>query len=126
MRLSARAGFALLAFVERLADKTDLKDPDLREALDELRTGKIHARHLKRRPGRPHLGRLRINKARFDELPSVVSLSQAARVLGISYETLRRWSLQTEGFPTFENKPYNALSLRRKELAVFLSRTGRT
>lgn len=125
MRLSDRAAFAVLKFIENVADSDDLNDPNLMNAVGELRANKIHARHLRRRPGRPRKGRLQISKKRFDELPSLVSLSEASRILGISYETLRRWSKQPNGFPTTNRGRYNCLYVERQDLKDFLIATER-
>lgn len=125
MRITARAAFAALEFIERLAGSKDLRDPDLRDALRELRAGKIHARHLTRRPGRPHKGRIQVSRERFEELPKWVSLSEAARILGVSYETLRRWAKQPPGFPAERRGRYRALSVQRHHLKEYLASTDR-
>lgn len=55
-------------------------------------------RSYRRRRGMPWFGRINISEARLDELPDTGSGSRFARILGISYSTLRNW-IQLEGLP---------------------------
>lgn len=72
--------------------------------------------------GRPVGGVLKVALSRVQAMPAVGTMSEVAKQLGVSYPTVRMWSL-VGGLPFFRDG--SVFVVNRDELETWLRRTGR-
>jgi len=123
MRISARSANALFELLNDMKRQGVPMSRDMQDAFRELKKSEWYSKRIQRRSGRPRHGQMSIRRARISELPDMVYMSDAARILGVSYDTIRRWTLDSGG--PQPDRGRRGLFLYRDDLVRYLEETDR-